>query len=86
LEAEKDLVRRSSGKKELDEVVGGRLLLLRWEVEGRKMALSAAAAVEEVGGLRVVEVEEEDALLLLFGSRSERRSKRHEGQKPVKIS
>jgi hypothetical protein len=28
LEAEKDLVRRSSGKKELDEVVGGRLLLL----------------------------------------------------------
>lgn len=85
LEAEKDLVRRSSGKKEFDEVVGGRLLLLRWEVEGRKMALSAAAAVEEVGGLRVVEVEEEDALLL-FGSRSERRSKRHEGQKPVKIS
>jgi len=73
-------VRRSSGKRE-DEVavleVGGR----RWEVEGRKMALRAAAAVEEVGGLRVEEVVE-----VLFGSRTARRSQRHEGQKPVKTS
>lgn len=82
LEAENDLVRRSSGK---NEVVGGRLLLLlllRWEVEERKIALRAAAAVEEVGGLRVEDEEE----ALLFGSRPARRSQRHEGQKPVKFS
>lgn len=72
-------MRRSSGKSDEDVVVevGGR----RWEVEGRKMALRAAAAVEEVGGLRVEEVVE-----VLFGSRTARRSQRHEGQKPVKTS
>lgn len=75
MEAEKDWVRRSSGRKEDEE--GGRRL--RGPAEGRKMALSAAAAVEEVGGLRAeVEAEEEE-----LGSRTARRSQRHEGQKPV---
>lgn len=45
------------------------------------MALSAAAVdEEEVGGLREDEEEEE------LGSRTARRSQRHEGQKPVKCS
>ena len=57
---------------------GGRL---RAAMEGRKMALRAAAAVEEVGGLRAAEEEE-----LELGSSTARRSQRHEGQKPVKFS
>ena len=45
------------------------------------MALRAAAVdEEEVGGLREDEAEEE------LGSRTARRSQRHEGQKPVKCS
>lgn len=82
MEAEKDLVRRSSGKKE-DEV-GGRLERPETpEEDGRKMALRAAAAVEEVGGFRE---EEEEAAVLLLGSSTARRSHRHKGQKPVKLS
>lgn len=78
LEAEKDLVRRSSGKKEV-----GRVLVEEAPpppMGGLKMALRAAAAVEEVGGLREVEEEEEE------GSKTASRSQRHEGQNPVKCS
>lgn len=75
LEAEKDLVRRSSGRKEAEG--GGR----REAAAGRNMALSAAAAVEDVGGFREEVAEEEE-----LGSRTARRSQRHEGQKPVKFS
>lgn len=73
LDAEKDLVRRSSGRKEAEE--GGR----RVAAEGRNIALRAAAAVDEVGGLRAEVVE-------ALGSRTASRSQRHEGQKPVKFS
>lgn len=70
-EAENDFVRRSSGKKEEEGLVGT-----------RKMALIAAAAAEEgaaaLEGRREEEAEE--------GSRVTRRSQRHEGQKPVNCS
>lgn len=72
LEAEKDLVRRSSGRNEDEEEEEGAAA-----AEGLKMALMAAVAVE---GLR----EEEEPLL--EGSRTARRSQRQEGQKPVKCS
>ncbi|KAM1014823.1 hypothetical protein ACFX14_044760 [Malus domestica] len=79
LEAEKDLVRRSSGKNEV-----GRFLLekeaLPQSMEGLKMALSAATAVEEVRGFREVEEEEE----VVEGSNTARRSQRHEGKRLVK--
>lgn len=75
-------MRRSSGKN--DDELGG--LLLRPPApeleEGLKMALSAAAAVEEMGGLRAEEEEAAEEL----GSSTARRSQRHMGQNPVKFS
>lgn len=47
---------------------------------GLKMALRAAAAVEEVGGFREEEAE------VVEGCKTASRSQRHEGQKPVKFS
>lgn len=84
-EAENDFVRRSSGKKEEDEV-GGRFPRPPAfppppppPEEGLKIALRAAAA-EEVG-FRLEEAEDEE-----LGSSTARRSQRHKGQKPVKCS
>lgn len=89
MEAEKDLVRRSSGKKEvtLAGLGGGGLVKIEpegLEEEEEKMDLRVAAAEEEeVEGRREKEeglLEEEE------WSRMVRRSQRQEGQKPVNCS
>lgn len=85
LDAENDLVRRSSGRKAEADAGGGGL-----EEEGLKRALRAEAAAEE-GGLREEEEAEAEAAGAAEeeeeeGSKSARRSQRHEGQKPVKCS
>lgn len=73
-EAEKDLVRRSSGRNKEEDGVAAAM-------EDLKMALMAAAAVEVLR-----EEEQEEEAPFVEGSRTARRSQRQEGQKPVKFS